>query len=245
MSIDVPFTKENLEGYLKELAKEYKKRGRGMPAEMILVGGASVLINYQFRAASYDIDASYESPTIMKEAINAVGDKFGLPNGWVNDDFKKTASYTPRIVQYSEYYKTFSGVLQIRTIRAEYLVAMKLVSGRQYKKDLSDIAGIVYEQQMAGQPLSYEMIDRAVCNLYGNWDNVEDYARGLLDRILACEDLQALFVELSEDEKTAKEALAEMIKKYPTVVKQDNVNDVIAATLKKKRQKQERERDKR
>ena len=240
MSIDVPFTKENLEGYLKELAKEYKKRGRGMPAEMILVGGASVLINYQFRAASYDIDASYESPAIMKEAINAVGDKFGLPNGWVNDDFKKTASYTPRIVQYSEYYRTFSGVLQIRTIRAEYLVAMKLVSGRQYKKDLSDIAGIVYEQQMAGQPLSYEMIDRAVCNLYGNWDNVEDYARGLLDRILACEDLQALFVELSEDEKAAKEALAEMIKKYPTVVKQDNVNDVIAATLKKKRQREER-----
>ena len=245
MSIKVPFTKENLEGYLKELAKEYRKRGHGMPPEMILVGGASVLINYQFRAASYDIDASYESPAIMKDAINAVGDKFGLPNGWVNDDFKKTASYTPKIVQYSEYYRTFSGVLQIRTIRAEYLVAMKLVSGRQYKKDLSDIAGIVYEQQMAGKPLSYEMIDRAVCNLYGNWDNIEDYARDLLDKILACDDLQALFIELSEDEKAAKEALSEMIKKYPTVVKQDNVNDVIAATLKKKRQKQERERDER
>lgn len=28
MSIDVPFTKANLEYYLKELAKEYKKRGR-------------------------------------------------------------------------------------------------------------------------------------------------------------------------------------------------------------------------
>lgn len=240
MSIDVPFTKENLEGYLKELAKEYKKRGRGMPAEMILVGGASVLINYQFRAASYDIDASYESPSIMKEAINAVGDRFGLPTGWVNDDFKKTASYTPKIVQYSEHYKTFSNVLQIRTIRAEYLVAMKLVSGRQYKKDLSDIAGIVYEQQIAGKPLSYEMIDKAVCNLYGNWDNVEDYARELLDKILACDNLQTLFIELSEDENAAKEALAEMIKKYPTVVKQNNVNDVIAATLKKKREREER-----
>ena len=39
-----------------------------------------------------------------------------------------------------------------------------------------------------------------------------------------------------KDEKAAKEALSEMIKKYPSVVKQDNVNDVIAATLKKKRQ---------
>ena len=35
MSIDVPFTKANLEYYLKELAKEYKKRGKGTPAEMI------------------------------------------------------------------------------------------------------------------------------------------------------------------------------------------------------------------
>lgn len=146
-----------------------------------------------------------------------------------------------KIVQYSEYYRTFSGVLQIRTIRAEYLVAMKLVSGRQYKKDLSDIAGIVYEQQMAGKPLSYEMIDKAVCNLYGNWDNVEKYARDLLDKILACDDLQALFIELSEDEKAAKEALSDMIKKYPSVVKQDNVNDVIAATLKKKRQREQRQ----
>jgi hypothetical protein len=240
MSIDVPFTKENLEGYLKELAKEYKKRGRGFPAEMILVGGASVLINYQFRAASYDIDASYESPAIMKEAINAVGDKFGLPNGWVNDEFKNTASYTPKIVQYSEYYRTFSNVLQIRTVRAEYLVAMKLVSGRQYKKDLSDIAGIIYEQQIAGKPLTYEMIDRAVCNLYGNWDSIEKYARDLLDKILACADLQSLFIELSEDEKAAKDALSEMTKKYPKVVNKDNVNDIIAATLKKKRERGER-----
>lgn len=240
MSIEVPFTKENLEYYLKELAKEYKKRGRGMPAEMILVGGASVLINYGFREASYDIDAAYETTSVMKEAINAIGDKFGLPNGWLNDDFKRTASFTPKLVQYSEYYRTFSNVLQIRTIRAEYLVAMKLVSGRQYKKDLSDIAGILYEQQLTGAPLTYEKVNQAVCNLYGNWNHISDYARKLLDQILACDDLKSLFVELSEDEAAAKEALIEIGKKYPGVVKQDNVNDVIAAVLKKKQQREER-----
>ena len=235
MSIDVPFTKANLEYYLKELAKEYKKRGRGTPAEMILVGGASVLINYQFRMASYDIDADYDASSIMKEAINAVGDKFELPNGWVNADFKKTASYSPKIIQYSEYYKTFSGVLMIRTVRAEYLVAMKLVSGRQYKKDLSDIAGIVLEQKKAEKPLSYKMIDEAVCNLYGGWQDVSDYAKEVLDKVLSSDDLEQLFISLSEDEAEAKEALAEMNVKYPNVVKQDNVNDIIAALKAKKR----------
>ena len=235
MSIDVPFTKANLEYYLKELAKEYKKRGRGAPAEMILVGGASVLINYEFRMASYDIDADYDAPSIMKESINAVGDRLGLPNGWVNADFKKTASYSPKIVQYSEYYKTFSNVLRIRTVKAEYLVAMKLVSGRQYKKDLSDIAGIVLEQQKAGRPLNYEIIDRAVCNLYGGWQDVSSYAKEVLDRVLASDNLEQLFISLSDDEAEAKEALAEMNVKYPNIVKQDNVNDIIAVLKEKKR----------
>lgn len=240
MSIEVPFTKENLEYYLKEVAKEFRKRGHGTSAEMILVGGASVLINYEFRMASYDIDAAYDVPSVMKEAINAVGDKFGLPTGWLNDDFKKTTSYTPKIIQYSEYYRTFSNVLQIRTIRAEYLVAMKLMSGRQHKKDLSDIAGIMYEQQMAGKPLTYEKIDKAVCNLYDNWDGISDYAKNTLSRIMSCKDLEKLFIELSEDEISAREALTEVAKKYPKAIRQDNINDVLAIARKRKSEREER-----
>lgn len=39
------FTKENLDGYLKELAKAFRKRnGTSMPAEIILVGGAAILV---------------------------------------------------------------------------------------------------------------------------------------------------------------------------------------------------------
>lgn len=235
MSINVPFTKENLEECLKALAKEFKKRGKGAPAEIILVGGASVIINYGFRESSYDIDAIYTLSSVMKEAANAVGDANGLPNGWLNDDFKKTPSYTNKIIEFSQYYKTFSGVLTIRTVRSEYLVAMKLVSGRQYKKDLSDIAGIVYEEQVAGTPLTYEMIEKAVIDLYGGWDRVSSYSKEMLARILKCEDLSALFIELSEDEAKAKEILSEVSKKYPHAVTADNADDVIAAALKKKK----------
>ena len=43
----IEFTKENIDTYLKEVAKEYRKQiGKNMPAEMILIGGASVLVNY-------------------------------------------------------------------------------------------------------------------------------------------------------------------------------------------------------
>ncbi len=67
-----------------------------------------------------------------------------------------------------------------------------------------------------------------------------DYAKDVLNRILACDNLKALFVELSEDEAAAKEALLEVEKKYPKVVHKDNVDDVIAAALKKKRDRDAR-----
>lgn len=237
MSTDIPFTKNNIEYYLNELAKEFKKRGHRANAEMVLVGGASVILNYDFRPVSLDIDAFYEAQSIMKECINVVGDKFGLQQGWVNDDFKKTASFTPKIIQYSEYYKTFANVLQVRTVKAEYLLAMKLVSARQYKKDLSDIAGILYEQRLAEKPLTYEQIDTAVCNLYGDWHLISDYSKKLLTELLATDDLESKFIELSEDEKLAKETIIEINAKYPEVVTQDNVNDVIAAARRRKRER--------
>lgn len=62
---------------------------------------------------------------LMKEAINHIGDVFGLPNGWLNTDFMKTKSYSPKLIGCSQYYKTFSNILTVRTIASEYLVAMK------------------------------------------------------------------------------------------------------------------------
>lgn len=44
--------------YLKELAKEFKRlTGRKTSAEIIIVGGGSVLLNYDFKMNSVDVDA--------------------------------------------------------------------------------------------------------------------------------------------------------------------------------------------
>lgn len=44
------FTKENLDTYLKELAKEFRRlNGKAMPAEIVLVGGAAILYDYGYR----------------------------------------------------------------------------------------------------------------------------------------------------------------------------------------------------
>lgn len=154
--IQSTFTKENLDFYLKELAKEFRRlNGKHIPAEIILVGGASIVVNYGFRNMTTDIDAKIQASSAMKDAINFVGDKYHLPNGWLNTDFTKTASYSPEIVYASKPYKTIYN-LNIRTISREYLIAMKLRSGRKYKNDLSDIIGILAEHEKRGNPISFQ-----------------------------------------------------------------------------------------
>ena len=236
MSVEKGFTKENLDYYLKELAKEFRKRnGKNMPAEIVLVGGAAILANYGFREMTYDIDAVITASSAMKGAVNAVGDRLGLPNGWLNADFKNTSSYSPKLSRYSKYYRTYSNVLNIRTISAEYLVAMKLMSGRRYKKDLSDIIGILGEQERMGESLSYQQIDCAVKNLYGGWDNISEYAIQVLKAALDSENLKELFMEQEREEALSKQAVLQVQKNKGEIVKESNVDEIIQKAIRKKR----------
>lgn len=228
------FTKDKIEKYLTELGKEFRKRGKGILAEIILVGGASVIINYNFRQTSFDIDGIYNHPSIMKESINAVGDKYGLPNGWLNDEFRKTKSYTPKIIQYSKYYKTFSNVLMIRTISEEYLIAMKLVSGRKYKSDLSDIAGIIYEKKKEGNPITFEQINEAVINLYGNWDLISLESKELLNKILN-NSSDGLHQNIHNSEKQVQQRLKEKIDEGGIILNQQTAEEIVRMIADKQR----------
>ena len=233
MSAETPITKENLDTYLKELAKQFRKlNGKAMPAEITLIGGASILINYGFRDSTYDVDALIQASSAMKDAINYVTDTLGLPNGWLNEDFKNTKSYTPRLVNYSKYYRTFSNVLTVRTITGEHLVAMKLMAYRQYTHDISDIVGILREQQNSGDPLTLERIDKAVKDLYDNWDNLPENAKNMIESILANEDMDALYEAYANEEAAAKDALITFEDKYPDVLKEDNLADILNHLLK-------------
>lgn len=228
------FTKENLNTYLKELGKEYKKiNGKNMPAEIILIGGAAILANYGFREMTTDVDAIIHAVSSMKEAVNKVSDKYNLPNGWLNADFMKTDSYSSKLDQYSVYYKEFSNVLTVRTVSAEYLIAMKLCSGRKYKKDLSDIIGILAEHEKRGEPITMERIDKAVTDLYGSWDKISEDSRIFIEETMKKGDFEKVYTEISVEENKAKDLLINFEQDYPGVANTANVNDILM-NLKKK-----------
>jgi hypothetical protein len=229
-----PITKENLLTYIGELGKEFRRlNGTATSAEIILIGGAAALANYGFREMTYDIDAIIIASSAMKDAINRVGDKYGLPNGWLNTDFRRTASYSQKLFEVSRYCKTFSGILTVRTVAAEYLLAMKLMSGRQYKYDMSDIVGILWEHQQSGNPITRDTIDGALTALYGADATIPANSLALLDAVMRTDDYESLYGQVRESEAESKDFPLQFDEKYPDALKGADIGEILSRRKKK------------
>ncbi len=131
--------------------------------------------------------------------------------------------------EYTVYYKTFYGVLSVRTISAEYLIAMKLRSGRKYKNDLSDVIGILAEHQKQGTPITFDKINEAVDRLYGGWNDFPEDSKPFIESALNTADLEAVYTLVKRDETVSKDILVGFEKEYPKVAKESNIDDILKA----------------
>ena len=222
------FTKDNLNNYLSALGKEFRKlNGTKMSAEIILVGGAAILANYGFREMTYDVDAIISASSVMEDAINRVGDQMGLPFNWLKSDFKVTNSYSHKLSAVSIPYQVFSNILNVRTVSAEYLVAMKLMSGRRYRSDLSDILGILWEHEKNNNPLTLKIIDEAVILLYESWNQIPEETREFINAAFTNGNYEKLFLYNRKSEEEIKEILTDNNKAYPDKVKEESSEEIL------------------
>lgn len=235
MSHKKKITKETIEDYFRELSKEIKKEfGRKIEVDLIIVGGASILLNYNFRSSTIDIDALIQKTYSIQDAIHRVGDRNGLPSDWINSDFKKTLSYSIKLAEHSKYYKTYNQVLNVRTISAEYLIAMKMVSHRRYKNDISDIIGIVMEQKELGKPIEYYKVINALEELYNDKVEVPESIKEEIKEIVESDDPYELYKNAKNSEKQIGDRLKEIDNKYENVINENNINNIINNIEKKK-----------
>lgn len=71
---------------LTSLAEELEREGAS--AQMYVVGGAAIALAFDERRATRDIDAVFEPKATVYEAAARVGERAGLPPGWLNDAVK-------------------------------------------------------------------------------------------------------------------------------------------------------------
>ena len=119
--------------------------------------------------------------------------------------------------------------MTIRTVAAEYLLAMKLMSGRQYKNDMSDIVGILWEHQKSGKPISRESVEKAIESLYGTGADIPETSMQLLSAVFASSDFETLYRTTLESELESRELLLEFEQKYPNTLKDENIDRIINA----------------
>lgn len=150
-----------------------------------------------------------------------------------------TLSYSPKLEHYSVYYKNFYGVLNVRTISAEYLIAMKLCSGRKYKNDLSDIIGILAEHEKRGMPITMSAVSTAVTNLYGGWDIIPTDSKVFIEEIMSLGNIEKLYDTVKSEKKHSKEMLIGFEQEYPGVMSIDNVNSILSNLRAKEQSKAE------
>ncbi len=227
------FSKSNLDHFLYLIAKEYKKQNRKNPnAELILIGGSSIIINYGFRDLTTDVDSIINALPNMKDVIHKIADEQNLDRDWLNDNFKKTTSYSAKLNEHSKFYKRFYDCLDVRTISDEYLIAMKLRSGREYKHDISDIIGIIKEINERGDNLTIEHISTAYTELYN--DPLPEKSAKLLNQIFSASDYADLYYSTVNEESENHELLINTQEKYKDQIDQTNVSSFLQGMKNKK-----------
>lgn len=211
-------SRDTLDVLFLELAKTYRRIARkyAIKLEIIVVGGASVVLNYGFRPSTYDVDVMVTEASVLKEAAKRVASKYHLEPNWLNTDFKRTSSYSDKLIEVSQFYKSYLGLIEIRTIKDEYLVAMKLMAGRDSQNDLSDIVGILVECHKAQRDLTKSSIEKAVVDLYGSLDRVSSETWNHLDLVLDNESLEFLYDAIRDMEQAYHEARLTTVKIIPS-----------------------------
>lgn len=157
------------------LADEYLKLNGEDIFDVYLVGGAAIVLNFEYRASTIDIDACFKNNQQINQAIDEVSKRLDLPKDWLNCDFMVTPSYSPVIVNKAKLYKAFRKVIKVHLLEPKYLIAMKLKSSRPTGGDLDDVIRMIYELRYKNIPISYEEIINAYKELYLDFSNTYDY----------------------------------------------------------------------
>lgn len=109
------------------------------------------------------------------------------------------------------------------------------MAGRQYKNDLSDVVGILLEQEKSQQQICLEDIKKAAEKLYGGYDKLSEESRIFIETVYQNPDLTQLYAKVREDEKMNKDILIEFEDNYPDVLNGDNLTDILKAARAKKK----------
>lgn len=107
---------------------------RSLTADVFVFGGAAIVLGFDARPMTRDVDAVWKPHSAVLQASREVAEQLGLPRWWLNE---QASVYLPSGAQ-NDGATAFSGrSLRVTTAKPELLLAMKVRAART--GDRSDI----------------------------------------------------------------------------------------------------------
>jgi hypothetical protein len=140
---------------LSELLRE-----RGVQGEICLFGGTAMVLAFNARERTKDVDAVFHPPQLVRELATVVKDELSLPAEWLNDAVKGFLATDLKPVVYD--LPQFEN-LRVTAPPAEYLLAMKcmaarIASGTDSGGDVDDIRFLVRHLGLASAAEALEIV---------------------------------------------------------------------------------------
>lgn len=138
---------------LSDLLKE-----QGVQGEICLLGGTVMVLAFQARPSTKDVDAIFHPPQIIRELSRVIQQEQGLPEDWINDGAKGFVSAKHEVV--------VADLPQFENLRVtaptpEYLLAMKCMASRiaSTEGDRDDVSDIKFLIQHLGLKSAPQVMD--------------------------------------------------------------------------------------
>lgn len=122
----------------------------GVTGELSIFGGSAMVLAFDARTSTRDVDAIFVPKTAVAEAASAVGEELRLPLNWLNDGVKGFVSTSGELTD--DDLPRFSNLRLMRPT-ARYLLAMKClaarVGGYDAPKDREDVKVLCHHLKLS------------------------------------------------------------------------------------------------
>lgn len=147
------FGAEQLHDLFDELSTELDKRDQ--TAQLFVVGGAAMALAYDDTRLTRDVDAAFEPTSTVRQLSRELGERHGLEPDWINDAVKGFLPGTDAKAR--TVYESDSLLVQVAS--PEYLLAMKLHSGRA-ERDIDDAVTLFTEAGYTDADQALNLLER-------------------------------------------------------------------------------------
>jgi len=147
--------RQEIEGYLSRLSELLANRNT--VGEIVLFGGAAMVLAHQARVSTKDVDAIFVPKAEVYAAATEVTRRYGAPEGWLNDAVKGFLSDRADTLPLLDLPH-----LKVFVAAPEYLLAMKCMSMRLGKDDtdLQDIRFLMRQLGLGRAEALLEIVEK-------------------------------------------------------------------------------------